>query len=73
MFRNSKNLFFISMTSVNSLKGHKNYQQKSKTEELKGTGSKGLGISLISIPEIPVFSESGLSKYVLFRIMYIFN
>lgn len=53
-------LFFIPMTTVNSLKGHKSYQQKSKTEELKGISSKGLGNSLTSIPETPVFSESGL-------------
>lgn len=53
-------LLFIPMTSVSSLEGHKSYQQKSKTEESKGTGSKVLGISLISIQEMPVFSENGL-------------
>lgn len=53
-------LFFIPMTTVNSLKGHKSYQQKSKKEELKGISSKGLGNSLTSIPKTPVFSESGL-------------
>jgi len=61
------------MTSVNYLKGHKSYQQKSKTAELKRIGSKRLGISLTGIPEIPVFSESGLPKHMLVRIMHIFN